>query len=295
MPGPSDHVPRWQPPTEPSQEVPRWEPPAPSRDVPRWEPPADSAVPRWDPNADVPRWQPPAAERAGARFEDDAGPRRPPAPRISPFALPLVWWSAHPWVVVWACVVLVPVGVVLLRAADESGLENYVTSLQWLLTASFALVLLRAVLFSMRRSVVRVALGVLAVVAATGLLLWPVTRVTLGRVMCPARAGNDLGVAAAATAIDAWQNGEPGAEAWHAGEVSSAWRDKAQAISLLDYQLVETGCFERVAPIDARHTWHDFRVTIREGERAPLSKIVTVHTNVEGDSWRITAIEGPLP
>jgi hypothetical protein len=281
MPGPSEDVPRWQPPTEPSEEVARWEPSA--------------EVPRWNPTADVPRWQPPAAGVAGARLGEDPGPRRPLATRVSPLAWPFAWWRAHPWAVVWAGVFLVPAGVLLLRAADESGFERYVTPLQWTLIAFFVLVVVRGVLFSARRSIVRLALGVLAVTGATGLLLWPATRVTLGRVTCPARAGSDLGVAAAATAIEAWQRGEPGAEAWRAGEASGAWRGKAQAISLLDYQLVETGCFERVAPIDGRHTWHDFRVTVKEGARAPLSKIVTVHTVAEGDGWRITAIEGPLP
>ena len=58
---------------------------------------------------------------------------------------------------------------------------------------------------------------------------------------------------------------------------------------------IKTKGVERVAPIDARHTWHDFRVTIREGERAPLSKVVVVHTDAAGDGWKITAIEGPLP
>ena len=53
---------------------------------------------------------------------------------------------------------------------------------------------------------------------------------------------------------------------------------------------MESGCFERVAPIDGRHTWHDFRVTIREGERAPLSKIVVVRTAREGEGWTWTPV-----
>jgi len=50
-----------------------------------------------------------------------------------------------------------------------------------------------------------------------------------------------------------------------------------------------------VAPIDASKTWHDFRVTIKEGDRAPLSKVVVVRTSAEGGGWKITRIEGPLP
>ena len=270
--------------------------PGPSEDVPRWQPPSPSSeVPRWDPGADVPRWQPPSAEASGARFDENTAARRPPVKRVSPFALPFVWWSAHPWVFVWACVFLGPAGVLLLRVVDESGLERVVTPLQWTLLGIFAVVLLRGILFSAQRSALRLVLGLAAVLGAVALLLWPVTRVTLGRVTCPARAGTDLGLAVAATAIGAWQRADAGAVAWHNGVPDPEWREKARTINLFDYQFVESGCFERVAPIDGRHTWHDFRVTIREGERAPLSKIVVVRTAREGEGWTITAIEGPLP
>ena len=284
MPGPSEDVPRWQPPSGPSEDVPRWEPPAPS-----------SEVPRWDPDAAVPRWQPRAGQAVGAHFDTETPERTAPAPRVSPFALPFVWWGKHPWVAVWAAVFLAPAGVVLLRAVDEYGLDRYVEPLQWTLIALFALVLLRGVLFSARRSLARLALGLVAASAAVVLLLWPMTRVTLGRVICPPHAGTDLGVRSAALAIEAWQRGEKGEAAWHGGEPDPAWLEKASAISLLNYQLVESGCFERVAPIDTQHTWHDFRVTIREGERAPLSKVVIVRTAAEGGGWKITGIEGPLP
>ena len=298
MPGPSEDVPRWQPPTGPSEDVPRWEPPAaPSREVQReastWEPSGE--VPRWDPDAAVPRWQPPAGGAVGVRIETDVAERAAPAPRVSPIALPFVWWGKHPWVVVWAAVFLAPAGVLLLRTADEYGLDRWVEPLHWTLLALFGLVLVRGVLFSARRSLTRLVLGLVTACAAVVLLLWPVTRVTLGRVICPPRAGTDLGVQAAATAIEAWRRGDKGADAWHNGEADPAWLEKASGISLLDYQLVESGCFERVAPIDTQHTWHDFRVTIKEGERAPLSKVVVVRTAAEGGGWKITGIEGPLP
>jgi len=122
-----------------------------------------------------------------------------------------------------------------------------------------------------------------------------VTQISLGRVICPARAGADLGARSAAVALEAWQRGDAGDAAWRAADPAPAWREKARSISLLDYRLVESGCFERVAPIDTQHTWHDFRVTIKEGQRAPLSKVVVVHTAVEADGWKITGIEGPLP
>lgn len=284
MPGPSEDVPRWQPPSEPAEDVPRWEPPAPSREVPRW-----------DPDAAVPRWQPPGGGAVGARVDTGARERRAPAPRVSPWARPLLWWGMHPWVVAWAGVFLTPAGVLLLRVVDESGLERFVEPLQWALLALLMFMILRGALFSARRSPVRLALGVIAAVGAVGVLLYPVTRVTLGRVICPPRAGTDLGVKSAAVAIDAWQRGEKGEAAWHGGTPDPAWLARASAISLLESRLVESGCFERVAPIDGTRTWHDFRVTIKEGERAPLSKIVVVHTTAEGGGWKITGIEGPLP
>jgi len=208
---------------------------------------------------------------------------------------PFRWWGAHPWFLAWVGVILAPAGVLLLRFVDEYGDERFVAPLQWALIALLALLLVRAVLFSARRSVLRLVLGLAAAGGALGLLLWPVTQITLGRVICPARAGADLGVQSAAVALEAWQRGEAGDAAWRAADRAAAWREKARSISLLDYRLVESGCFERVAPIDTHHTWHDFRVTIKEGERAPLSKVVVVHTAVEGDGWKITGIEGPLP
>jgi len=297
MPGPSEDVPRWQPPSQRSEDVPRWEPPAPPRAAPRkaetWAPSAD--VPRWDPEADVPRWHPSADGAVGARIETDEAARRAPIKRAPLVARPFLWWNAHPWVIAWVAVFLAPAGVLALRFVDEYGYEHFVEPLQWTLVGLLALVLVRAVLFSAGRSMVRLVLGVAAAAGALGLLLWPVTQVTLGRVICPARGGTDLGVQSAAVAIEAWRRGEAGDAAWHAADPDPAWREKARAISLLDYQLVESGCFERAAPIDTHHTWHDFRVTIREGDGAPLSKVVVVRTAVEGDGWKITGIEGPLP
>jgi len=296
MPGPSDDVPRWQPPSGPSEDVPRWEPPAPSSEVPRWQPPAaDSRASAWEPSATVPRWQPPAGEKIGAVLETEAAERRAPAASTSPFALPFVWWGRHPWVVIWAAALLTPAAVLFLRVLDESGLESAVEPAQWTLLVLLAVILLRGVLFSARRSLARLALGLLGAGVTVAALLWPVTQVTLGRVTCPPRAGTDLGVQAAAVAIGAWQSGEKGAGAWRGGEPDAAWLTKASAISLLDSQLVESGCFERVAPIDATRTWHEFRVTVKEGERPALSKVVVVHTASESGEWKITGIEGPLP
>src|SRR5437868_13571027 len=135
MPGPSEDVPRWQPPSERSE---------------TWEPSAD--VPRWDPQADVPRWQPSAGGAVGVRIETDAPEPRAAVKRVPLVARPFLWWNAHPWVIAWVAVFLAPAGVLALRFVDEYGYERYVEPLQWTLVGLLALVLLRAALFSARRS-----------------------------------------------------------------------------------------------------------------------------------------------
>jgi len=218
-----------------------------------------------------------------------------PPPKISPFARPFVWWAGHPWIPLWVLVCLAPGAVLALRTGDESGYETLVQPLAWAFVALFVVALGLAMVASARRSVTRLAFGTIAAVAALGVLLWPVTRVTLGRTMCPARAGTDLGSAVAAGALGAWQRGAPGGEGWRNAQADGGWRDRSRAVSLLDYQLVETGCWERVAPIDVTSTWHEFRVTVQGRDQAALSKSVVVHTALGTGGWKITAIEGPLP
>jgi hypothetical protein len=50
-----------------------------------------------------------------------------------------------------------------------------------------------------------------------------------------------------------------------------------------------------VAPVRESPTWHEFRVTVREGTRAALSKILLVHVAAEGGTWKVTGVDGPLP
>ena len=292
-------------------------------DVPRWELPVydeSEGVPRWTPEREVPRWQPrrgPAANgarampaggraarpRPGARTEAPTRPgssipisRRESAKLGSPVALPFVWWAAHPWVVLWSFVFLAPASALLLRVVDESSLAIAVQPLAWLLVVLFVIALALAAVGGVRRSVVRLGLGAVAALVAVVVLLWPVTRVTLGRAHCPARAGNDLGTRVAGRALQAWQSGVGASdEVWRRGVVDEGWRERTRATGLTDYQLAESGCWERVAPVDGTHTWHEFRVTVREAERAPLSKTVVIHTELGREGWKITAIEGPLP
>jgi hypothetical protein len=220
--------------------------------------------------------------------------REPPKP-VPFYAAPFAWWAAHPWAVLWAFVLLAPAAVLLLRALDEAALAAVVTPAAWALALLFASALALAVVASAPRSALRLVLGGVGALVALGVLLWPVTRVTLGRTICPPRAGPDLGAGVAAGALGAWQEGNSGEGAWHRGRPDDIWQERTRAAGLVDYQLVATGCWERIAPIDASRTWHEFRVTVRDADREPLSKTVVVHTAAGGDGWKITAIEGPLP
>jgi len=278
-------------------DAPRWE-------LPVWEEPPSSGpsetVPRWEPQREVPRvpQRRGAARggRVGVRLETASTlPRAVPAPPTSMLARPLMAWAAHPWVVVWVLVLMAPGAALALRALDESGFDGFVRPLTWGLGALFVVALALAMVVSARRSITRLVFGTVAVLVAGGLLLWPATRVTLGRGMCPPRAGTDLGAPVAAAALAAWQEGATGAGAWLNGQVDPGWRERSAGASLLAYQLGETGCWERVAPIDASRTWHEFRVTVRAGAQAALSKSVVVHTAAGQSGWKITAIEGPLP
>lgn len=278
-------------------DAPRWE-------LPVWEdePPTGSSSEtgsHWDPEREVPRWEPRrgSAGRLGrgrTGLGTTASRPNPPSRPALP-ARPLAWWTAHPWVVVWALVLLVPAAALLLRVLDESGFEALVQPALWALVALLVVALTLAMLASARRSVTRLTLGTVATLAVLGTLLWPVTQKTLGRTACPARAGGDLGAPVASAALEAWQRGAGADAIWRSGQADRGWLDRSRAVGLLDYQLVDSGCWERVAPIDATRTWHEFRVTVEAGGPDSLSKSLVVHTAMDIEDWKITAIEGPLP
>jgi hypothetical protein len=286
-----DDAPRWELPVyDPSEEIPRWEPERDvRREVPRWQPArAQPSTPRAGmPRGGAPR---PSATRAAAAL-----PAREPPKRVPFYAAPFAWWTAHPWPVLWAFVLLAPVAALALRVLDEAALTAVVTPAAWGLVLLFAIALALALMASARRSALRLVLGGVGALVTLAVLLWPVTRVTLGRTICPARAGPDLGAGVAASALEAWQGGNDGDGGWRQGRPDDTWQERTRAAGLVDYQLLATGCWERVAPIDTSRTWHEFRVTVQDGDREPLSKTVVVHTDAGGDGWKITAIEGPLP
>lgn len=280
-----DDAPRW--------ELPVWEEEPPSRSP-------SGTVPRWEPERAIPHRAPQRRSGTGTRGRAPLGTaaassQRVPAPKRSFVARPFAWWAAHPWVVVWGLVFGAPAVVLLLRALDESGLEGLVRPAMWALVALFVGALVLAMMASARRSAVRLTLGTVGVLAALTVLLWPVTQVTLGRTACPARAVGDLGASVAGRTLEAWQRGATLDVGWRTGRADAAWLDRSRTIDLLDYELVDSGCWERAAPIDAARTWHEFRVTVKGGGSVSLSKSVVVHTAAGADGWKITAIEGPLP
>jgi hypothetical protein len=286
-------------------DAPRWEPPAPSTEAPTWESSSEAGASRWDPEADVPRWAPdaeatrwtpPAAAPAPrARVQKPApATRLEPGRRVAPVGGPFIWWREHPWTVVWGLVPAIPLVAVALRLVDASGHAAFVAPLTWAFAALLAASLVVAAVTRARRAPVRLALGLVGALVAAGLLLWPVTLVTLGRAPCPSRAGPDLGAPIAAAALEAWRAGVTGDAGWRAGRADPAWTARARAAGLLDFSLVESGCWERIAPVDGSRTWHEFRATVRAGDN-PLSKVVVVHTTRGDQGWKITAIDGPLP
>jgi hypothetical protein len=286
-----DDAPRWELPVyDPSEEIPRWEPERDvRREVPRWQP--GSAQPS-TPRAATPRG---AAPRGATSRATPVLPMGEPAKRVPFYAAPFAWWAAHPWVVLWVFILLAPLAALLLRALDEAALTVAVTPVAWGFGLLFVIALGLALMASARRSTLRPVLGGVGALVALTVLLWPVTRVTLGRTICPPRAGPDLGAGVAAGALEAWQGGDSSDGSWGDGRPDDTWQERTRAAGLVDYQLMATGCWERIAPIDTSRTWHEFRVTVQDADREPLSKTVVVHTAAGGDGWKITAIEGPLP
>jgi hypothetical protein len=196
---------------------------------------------------------------------------------------------------VWALVLALPLVSIALRLLDESGYHAGVAPMGWAFGALLVGALAMTAVLRAGRSPARFVLGLLGALAATGALLWPLTSVTLGRAPCPSRAGRDLGAPVAAAALEAWRKGAPDAAGWGEGRVDRAWIERARPFAVLDYVRLDSGCWERMAPVDDSRTWHEFRATVLAPDRNPLSKLVVVHTARGAVGWKVTAIEGPLP
>jgi hypothetical protein len=235
------------------------------------------------PPRQVRRWQPPPPP-----------PRRPVKKPVSPYAIPFVWWSRHPWIVLWVCVFLTPAAMLTLRLLDDTDSAGLVRPLLVAFVLAFVVALLTALLIGVRRSAPRALAGAAGAVVGVAILVIPMVHV-IGQRFCPARMGEDRGIQTSAEMLEAWKSGNALPEVWASADVGADWKRRAADLALLDYQLVESGCWERMAPVTTTRTWHEFRVTVRRGETDPLSKILTVHTVAAGTGWRISEVEGPRP
>lgn len=193
------------------------------------------------------------------------------------------------------CVLLSPLVVVLMRLLDNAGHEWMVAPVRSLAIGLVVIALVLAVSVTWRRSVVRAMTHLAIAIAGLLLLVLPTTHVVLGRTECPPRAGDELGRGTAVAVLDAWSKGEAADAVWSGGEASTAWKQKVGTLSVDQFVAVQSGCWERIAPVKASPTWHEFRVVVREGTLEPLSKVVVVHVANEGGAWKVVGIDGPLP
>ena len=193
------------------------------------------------------------------------------------------------------CVLLSPIVVVFLRLLDDAGYEGMVTAVRWLAIGVVVITVVLAVSITSRRSVVWAVSHLAFAIAGLLLLILPTTHVVLGRTECPPRAGEELGRGTAVAVLQAWRKGETIDAVWSGGEASPAWKQKVGTLSLDRFVAVQSGCWERVAPVKASPTWHEFRVIVREGTLEPLSKLVVVHVANEGGAWKVIGVDGPLP
>jgi hypothetical protein len=208
---------------------------------------------------------------------------------------PIAWWRRHPWIPVWVAVALTPAVLLGLRVLDDGAIAlRAQPSLVMMIVLLLALVAV-AVHASAPRSLPRalVAGGSALVVAA--FLVLPMIQV-IGQRPCPDRMGTDRGLQVSGQMFDAWRGGaRPPVRVWMTAGVAEAWQTRLRGLTVLDYKLEDSGCWERLAPVDTGTTWHEYRVTVRRGDGDRFSKIVTVHTRATRDGWRIADVEGLEP
>jgi len=125
------------------------------------------------------------------------------------------------------------------------------------------------------RSVPRAVAGGGSALLAAGLLALAMIHV-IGQRSCPERMGVDRGIQVAAQMLDAWRKGEAApADVWASAAVADAWRSRVGKLTLIDYKVVDSGCWERLAPVATQRTWHEFRVTVQQRD-GRFSKVMTV-------------------
>jgi hypothetical protein len=203
-----------------------------------------------------------------------------------------VWWRRHAWIPVWIAVFLTPAALLSLRLMDDTSVALVLPPLLTGMIVLFLAVLAVAVRASVTRSVARALAGGGSALLAAGLLALTMIHV-IGQRSCPERMGVDRGVQVAAQMLDTWRKGKAApADVWASAAVADAWRARVGKLTLIDYQVVDSGCWERLAPVATKETWHEFRVTVQRGDDR-FSKVVTVHTHATRGDWHITEVEGP--
>ena len=203
-----------------------------------------------------------------------------------------MWWRRHAWIPVWIAIVLTPAALLSLRLIDDTGFALVLTPLLIGMIVLFLAMLAVAVRASATHSVPRALAGGGGALLAAGLLALAMIHV-IGQRSCPERMGVDRGIQVSAQMLDAWRKGEAApADVWASAAAADAWRGRVGKLTLIDYKVVDSGCWERLAPVATKRTWHEFRVTVQQGDDR-FSKVVTVHTHATRGDWHITEVEGP--
>jgi hypothetical protein len=233
------------------------------------------------PPRQVRRWQPPPPTA-----------RRPARRVLRWWETPWVWWWRHPWVVVWVLVFLTPGALLSLRLIDDTGVALLILPLVVVMAVIFLVLVAIAARSSALRSATRAFAGGGSAVIAAALLALPMIHV-IGQRSCPERMGPDRGATVTMQLFEAWRKGEPAPDVWSSAAGADAWKPRADELALLDYKLVDSGCWERLSPVATKKTWHEFRVTVQPASGDPSSKMFTVHTLATLAGWKITEIEEP--
>jgi hypothetical protein len=192
-------------------------------------------------------------------------------------------------------VLLIPGTLLALRIVDDTDAAALVSPTVVVTILLFLLIVGVAVRTSAARSLPRAITGGAATLIVAALFVLPMVQV-IGRRPCPERLGPDRGLQVGTLVFDAWRNRQaPPASVWQSASVSRAWSARVEKLVLLDYRLMESGCWERLAPVPTRTTWHEFRVTVQRRDGDRFSKVITVHTRATRGEWHIADIEGPEP
>jgi hypothetical protein len=208
---------------------------------------------------------------------------------------PFAWWGRHGWIPAWITVFLTPAALLALRLIDDTAVALLVEPALIVMVVVFLAIVGVAVRTSARRSLPRALAGGGGALLAAGLLALPTIHV-IGQRSCPEWMGADRGLQVTTQIFDAWRKGEPPpADVWAAHAVAEAWKARVGTLTLVDYKLTDSGCGERLAPVTTKKTWHEFRVTVQQGDGDRFSKLVTVHTRAARGGWTIAEFAGLEP